>query len=119
MGIIISLLSFFVLMLSIYLLLQKNTHKIQDLLLLGYSPNQVSKQYIMLVVVLNAAVLVLAIVLMLIGRMTYMDMIHAFGVSGSGVGVAILVGLIIMGAITAGNIRAIRHKVATLWLHEK
>ena len=118
-GIIISLLSFFVLMLSIYLLLQKNTQKIQDLLLLGYSPAQVSKHYILLVVVLNAAVLVLAIVLMLLGRLAYMDMIHAFGVSGSGVWVAILVGLLIMGAITAGNIHAIRSKVASLWLHEK
>jgi hypothetical protein len=51
--------------------------------------------------------------------MAYMDMIHAFGVSGSSIWVAILVGLLIMGAITAGNIRAIRHKVASLWLHEK
>ena len=118
-GIIISLLSFFVLMLSIYLLLQKNTQKIQDLLLLGYSPAQVSKHYIMLVVGLNAAVLVLAIVLMLVGRLAYMDMIRAFGVGGSGIGVAILVGLIIMGAITAGNIHAIRQKISSLWLHEK
>ena len=118
-GIIISLLSFFVLMLSIYLLLQKNTQKIQDLLLLGYSPNQVSKHYILLVVGLNAAVLVFAIILMLLGRLTYMDMIRAFGVGGSGIGVAILVGLIIMGAITAGNIHAIRQKIASLWLHEK
>jgi hypothetical protein len=118
-GILISLLSFFVLMLSIYLLLQKNTQKIQDLLLLGYSPNQVSKHYMLLVVVLNAVVLVLAIVLMLIGRLAYMDMIHAFGVSGASVWVAILVGFLIMGAITAGNIRAIRNKVNSLWLHEK
>jgi len=118
-GVIISLLSFFVLMLSIYLLLQKNTRKLQDLLLLGYSPNQVSRHYILLVVGLNAAVLVLSIILMLLGRMAYMDMIHAFGVSGSGVGIAILVGLLIMGGITAGNIVAIRRKVASLWLHEK
>ena len=118
-GIIISLLSFFVLMLSIYLLLQKNTRKLQDLLLLGYSPTQVSKHYILLVVVLNAAVLVLAIILMLLGRLAYMDMIHAFGVSGAGIGVAILVGLLIMGAITVGNIVAIRRKVSSLWLHEK
>ena len=118
-GIIISLLSFFVLMLSIYLLLQKNTQKIQDLLLLGYSPAQVSKHYILLVVGLNAVVLVLAIVLMLIGRLAYMDMIHAFGISGASVWVAILVGLLIMGAITAGNIRAIRNKINSLWLHEK
>ena len=118
-GIIISLLSFFVLMLSIYLLLQKNTRKLQDLLLLGYSPNQVSRHYILLVVGLNAVVLVLAIMLMLIGRLTYMDMIRAFGVGGSGVGIAILVGVIIMGAITAGNIHAIRQKINALWLHEK
>ena len=118
-GVIISLLSFFVLMLSIYLLLQKNTRKLQDLLLLGYSPNQVSKHYILLVIGLNACVLVIAIVLMLLGRMTYMGMIHAFGVSGAGIGVAILVGILIMGAITAGNIVAIRRKVNSLWLHEK
>ena len=118
-GIIISLLSFFVLMLSIYLLLQKNTRKLQDLLLLGYSPSEVSKPYIMLVAGLNACVLVLAVVLMLVGRTSYMGMIHAFGVSGSSVWVAILVGIVIMGAITAGNIRAIRNKVNSLWLHEK
>ncbi|MBQ9577680.1 MAG: ABC transporter permease [Muribaculaceae bacterium] len=118
-GIIISLLSFFVLMLSIYLLLQKNTRKLQDLLLLGYSPSQVSHHYILLVVVLNAAVLVLAVILMLLGRLAYMDMIHAFGVGGSSIWVSVLVGLIIMGAITAGNIRAIRQKVQSLWLHEK
>ena len=118
-GVIISLLSFFVLMLSIYLLLQKNTRKLQDLLLLGYSPNQVSKHYILLVIGLNACVLLFAIVLMLLGRMTYMDMIHAFGVGGAGIGVAILVGILIMGAITAGNIVAIRRKVNSLWLHEK
>ena len=73
----------------------------------------------MLVVGLNAIVLVLAIVLMLLGRLAYMDMIRAFGVGGAGIGVAILVGLIIMGAITAGNIRAIRQKIKSLWLHEK
>ena len=96
-----------------------NTQKIQDLLLLGYSPDQVSRHYIQLVVGLNVAVLVLAILFMLLGRFAYMDMIHAFGVSGAGIGIAILVGLIIMGAITTGNVIAIRRKVNALWLHEK
>ena len=48
-----------------------------------------------------------------------MDMIHAFGISGANVWVSVLVGLLIMGAITAGNIHAIRQKVNSLWLHEK
>ena len=115
-GIVISLLSFFVLMLSIYLLLQKNTRKLQDLLLLGYSPQQVSRPYMLLVLAINAAVLVLAVVLMLVARLWYLPMLHAFGVAGAGVLPAIAVGLVIMALITAGNLLAIRRKVAALWL---
>ncbi len=118
-GILISLLSFFVLMLSIYLLLQKNTKKLQDLLMLGYSPREVSMPYIKLVVALNAAVFVLAVALMLVGRLAYMDMINAFGVGGASIWVAVLVGIVIMAAITAGNVTAIRRKVNSLWIAEK
>ena len=115
-GVVISLLSFFVLMLSIYLLLQKNTRRLQDLLLLGYSPAQVSKPYMLLVLCINAAVLVLAVVLMLLARLWYMPMLHAFGVAGASVLPAVAVGLVIMALITAGNLMAIRRKVAALWL---
>ncbi|MBQ2075397.1 MAG: ABC transporter permease, partial [Muribaculaceae bacterium] len=115
-GIVISLLSFFVLMLSIYLLLQKNTRKLQDLLLLGYSPNQVARPYMLLVLAINAVVLILAIALMLMARLWYLPMLHAFGVAGASVLPAILVGLLIMALITAGNLLAIRRKVAALWL---
>jgi type III secretory pathway component EscU len=81
-GILISLLSFFVLMLSIYLLLQKNTKKLQDLLMLGYSPHQVSMPYIKMVAAINACVLVLSVILMIISRAYYMQMIRAFGIEG-------------------------------------
>ena len=39
-GLFISILSFYILMLSIFLLLQKNTTKLESLLLIGYSPNR-------------------------------------------------------------------------------
>lgn len=114
-GVIISLLSFFVLMLSIYLLLQKNTRKLQDLLLLGYSPGEVSKPYMGMVVAINATVLLLAIVLMLVGRSYYMSMLRVFGTGGSGVAISILVGAVIMSLITLGNVLAIKRKIASLW----
>ena len=46
-GLFISILSFYILMLSIFLLLQKNTVKLENLLLIGYTPqaNSVSLQY--------------------------------------------------------------------------
>lgn len=114
-GIIISLLSFFVLMLSIYLLLQKNTRKLQDLLMLGYSPAEVSRPYIRMVVMINAAVLLLSLVVMLLGRIYYLDKLLAFGTGGAGIWVALLVGVLIMGLITTGNVIAIKRKIAALW----
>ena len=117
-GVVISLLSFFVLMLSIYLLLQKNTRRLRDLLLLGYSPAQVSQPYVLMVVAVNAAVLVAAIVVMFAARAYYMPMLRAMDVQGAGVWLALLVGLVIMGAITLGNVIAIRRKVMALWVQK-
>ena len=60
-GLFISILSFYILMLSIFLLLQKNTVKLENLLLIGYSPTQVATPYYILTVGLNVLVLLLAI----------------------------------------------------------
>lgn len=117
-GILISLLSFFVLMLSIYLLLQKNTKKLQDLLMLGYSPHQVSMPYIKMVAAINACVLVLSVILMIISRAYYMQMIRAFGIEGSGLLISLIVAVVIMGCITTGNIIAIKRKINSLWIQD-
>jgi ABC-type multidrug transport system permease subunit len=117
-GVIISLLSFFVLMLSIYLLLQKNTKKLQDLLMLGYSPAEVARPYVKMVVAINCCVLVLSIVLMLVARMCYMDTLRDFGTNGGSLVAALVVAVAIMGCITAGNVAAIKRKVRSLWIQD-
>lgn len=116
-GIIISLLSFFVLMLSIYLLLQKNTKKLQDLLLLGYSPAQVSRTYISMVAAINAGVLVISVIIMLVARSCYLPTLKALGTNGGTIVIAFAVAVIIMALITAGNIVAIKRKINALWIH--
>ncbi len=72
-GGIICLLSFYILMLSIYLLVEKNSTKLENLLLLGYSPSKVSFPYQTITVGLNAAVLLFAFVLLLVVRSIYMS----------------------------------------------
>lgn len=62
-------------MLSIYLLLQKNTTKLENLLLIGYSPAKVALFYQLLTLGLNAIVLVLSISIVLYVRGSYMDWI--------------------------------------------
>lgn len=118
-GLIISLLSFFILILSIYLLLQKNTRKLQDLLLLGYSPAEVSGLYVRMVVYVNAAVYVLSVGVMLALRSLYLPYLAALGISGSSLLLSAGFGLLIIGLISAGNVVAIRRKVKALWLVEK
>jgi hypothetical protein len=59
-GLLISALSFYMLMLSIFLLLQKNTVQLENLLLIGYSPRQVAFPYQALTIALNLSVLVLS-----------------------------------------------------------
>ncbi|MBR6284113.1 MAG: ABC transporter permease [Muribaculaceae bacterium] len=114
-GVVISLLSFFVLMLSIYLLLQKNTQRLRDLLLLGYSPAQVSRPYQLMVLGVNAAVLLLSVVALLVARAMYRPMLDALQLPPATLWTALAVGTAIMVLITAGNIWAIRRKVAALW----
>ena len=115
-GVIISVLAFFILMLSIYLLLQKNTKKLQDLLVLGYSPNQVSRTYILMVVGINFAVMIVAIILMLMMRAYYLPMLKAMDVNGSKIWLALVVAVVIMALISLGNITAIKRKINALWI---
>ncbi len=84
-------------------------------MLLGYSPAQVSRTYINTVIAINAGVLVVAIILMLAARAYYLPMLRAMGTDGGSLWAALAVALVIMAAITAGNIYAIKRKVMSLW----
>jgi hypothetical protein len=70
-GAVICLLSFFLLTLSIFLLLEKNMTKLLNLRLLGYSRHSVCRLYIVLAVVLNAAAAVVAWLLTLFLQKLY------------------------------------------------
>ena len=75
-GLIISVLSFYILMLSIYLLVQKNSSKLENLLLIGYKPTQVARPYQLLTISLNIAVLLIALLVLFFVRNYYMDIIE-------------------------------------------
>ena len=72
-GLLISALSFYILMLSIFLLLQKNAAKLENLLLMGYSPRQAALPYQGLTVGLNFLVWVLSAGIVLFLRSFYIE----------------------------------------------
>lgn len=115
-GLLVCVLSFYILMLSVYLLVQKNTRKLQNLLLIGYTPARVSLPYQLLTLGVNAAVFALAVLLLLPLRAWYMKMVALVfpQVHGGTVLPALLTGLFIFAAVSVFNAVAIRKKVETL-----
>lgn len=110
-GAIISILAFFILILSIYLLLQKNREKLHDLMQLGYSPAQVSRYYKIMVASVNLTVYVLAAIIVVIASSSWGEPLSALGIEGSSVWPTIAIGLIIILIITILNLLIISRKV--------
>jgi len=119
-GLLISALSFYILMLSIYLLLQKNTTKLENLLLIGYGPNRVALPYQVLTIGLNAVVLVLSVGIVLYVRTLYLDVVEKMfpALEGSSFVLMIVVGILLFALVSFCNVVAVRKKVASIWMHQ-
>ncbi len=116
-GLVISALSFYILMLSIYLLVQKNAQKLENLLLIGYSPSRVARPYQMLTAILNLIVLVIAIVVVMIVRSYYMTMIEDVypELSKGSLWPMLIVAMTLFVVVTFVNVFVIRRKIIRIW----
>jgi len=111
-GLFICLLSFVILVLSIYLILQKNMQKLQNLRLIGYSKNSIAKFYILLACGINFVVYLLAFVVVLLVRPYYLKSIgRVFAeFEPSNVLTTAIIGFAIFAVLSAMNIFIIRKK---------
>jgi len=116
-GLVISVLSFYILMLSIYLLVQKNSSKLENLLLIGYSPNRVALPYQLLTMILNLLVLIIALTAVFFVRNYYMNVVETLfpNIAEGSLLPSVLVGFALFALITISNSVAIRHKVMNIW----
>ena len=116
-GLVISALSFYILMLSIYLLVQKNAKKLENLLLIGYSPSRVARPYQLLTAVLNVLVLVIAVVVVVVVRSYYMTMIEEIypELAHGTLLPMLIVGMALFLVVTLVNVFVIRRKIIRIW----
>ncbi|MDL2299118.1 ABC transporter permease [Bacteroides sp. OttesenSCG-928-E20] len=116
-GLVITLLSFYLLMLSIFLLLQKNTTKLESLLLIGYSPGKVALPYQLLTAVMNIMVLCISIILVVYIRGYYLDTLtRLFPTLTAGtLWPTIVIGIVVASAVSVVNIWVIKKKVNGIW----
>ena len=117
-GLLISVLSFYILMLSIYLLLQKNSTKLENLLLIGYAPARVALPYQALTIGLNTLVLLLSVGIVLWVRTLYLDVVEKMFPTlegGSSLWLMLVAGVLLTIAVSALNVWAVRRKVLFIW----
>ncbi len=116
-GLVISALAFYILMLSIYLLVQKNSDKLENLLLIGYSPARVALPYQLLTIGLNVLVLAMAVAAMLAVRSVYTGMFRTFfpDFQPPATAVSLMVGAALLCAVSALNVAAVRAKILSIW----
>lgn len=112
-GAIFSLLSIIILTLSIYLLLQKNINKLENLMLIGYSPSQVAMPYNLITIVMNISIMVISLVITALVQQLYMELIagYAPNVTESNMSASIIGGVIITTINILFNIFIINRKV--------
>lgn len=119
-GLVISVLSFYILMLSVYLLVQKNASKLENLLLIGYSPARVAMPYQVLTIALNVAVLFMAWAVLSVARGYYMGILTTLfpQMEPGGLWPSIVAGLILFLVVSVLNVIVVRRKVMRVW-HRK
>lgn len=114
-GIVITLLSFFILLLSMSLLMEKNRDKIHSLLMLGFPAKAVSRQYEIIVGVSALAACSVAMISVLVLRSYYIVPLEGLGAKGGGrwLGLVICMALSLLTFIL--NVISIRRKVRLSW----
>ncbi|MGN1255608.1 MAG: ABC transporter permease [Bacteroidaceae bacterium] len=119
-GLLICLLSLYILMLSIYLLVQKNTEKLRNLMLIGYSPSAVALPYQILTMSINAAVFLLAFALLVFIRNLYMERLWEMfpSMDDVGLGLVFMAGALLLTVVSVLNVWAVRRRMMAIW-HRK
>lgn len=110
-GIVITLLSLFILMLSVSLLMEKNKDKLHSLIMLGYPLRQISAPYIRIIVQVSVSAWLLALGALLILRSYYIEALRGLGASGGTVWLSFGVSLGLTVIIIIFNSMAVSRRV--------
>lgn len=112
-GLLICILSFFILTLSIYLLLEKNMSKLKTLRLIGYSKAKVVRPYEYLSIGLNLIILILSLLIVFVVRNIYLASLTKLltTTTQSSIFFMLTTGIAISFVLSILNILVIRRKV--------
>ncbi len=112
-GSIICILSFIILALSIYLLLEKNMDKLKKLRLIGYARRTVTRPYELLILSVNIVIWAMSVITVIVVRNVYFSVLKKIWVDLEPVSIfnTVVIGIVIFLFLSVLNIFIIRRKV--------
>lgn len=114
-GLVISLLALFILTLSIFLLLQKNKETIRKMMLLGFSPAEISLYYDAIVLIANTVITVIATSVAAGCRRLWLEQLQAIGLGGASTMPMLMAGAGYLLIVTLFNMYIIHRKLHAIW----
>lgn len=114
-GVLITVLSFFILLLSMSLLMEKNRDKLHSLLMLGCPAREVAAPYIRIVVWASLAAYLLAVACGELLRMCYIKPLEGLGAATGGWWLGPVAGFILTVAVMVFNIISVSRRVREAW----
>ncbi|WP_300799132.1 ABC transporter permease [uncultured Alistipes sp.] len=115
-GLLFSMMAFYVLILSLFLVLQRSSDRVRDLLLIGYAPRQVARPYVRLALGLNCAVTLVALVAVRVVRSAYLPLLGSLqeGYRPAAMWPTLLCGVVLCGVMVLFDAAAVRRRIARL-----
>ncbi len=114
-GVVICILAMFILVLSIFLLLQKSQEKLRNLMLLGYHPMYVARYYEVLVIAANIIITIISVSITFVSRTFWEDGLINIGLGEASLLPTIFFALIYLIGVTVLDIFVIRTRLLGIW----
>lgn len=115
-GALITIMSLFILMLSMSLLLEKNRDKLHTLLMLGCELKKVAAPYCRLIIIACCVAWVISALTMIAIRASYISPLVEMGADPQGIWAAALIGLGVTFLVILFNIMSVKRKIRESWL---
>lgn len=114
-GIVITALSLFILLLSISLLMEKNREKLHRLLMLGYPLSSAARPYRTIAIGSSLLALILAVAASFVLRGFYIESLTGLGATPGNIWLTICAGALLTLMIILFNLLSIRRKIRRAW----
>lgn len=114
-GAVMCVLAVFILLLSLFLLLQKSRKTLRNFMLLGYSPRELGRYYEYSVFIINAGITIISVAIASYCRGSWLRQLKELDLGESSIGPVIMAAIVYLFLVSVVNTYIIRSHLIKIW----